>query len=79
MQVESEWDLVDWTRFASGLERAENDSDRGMNLGMPSESGSRPVEDRIHEHEERCQEQEDSLPMSSTKQVQVEGELDCSP
>ena len=42
-------------------------------------AGSRPVEDHILEHEEHCQEQEDSLPKSSTTQVHVEGELDCSP
>ena len=76
MKEESGWDLVDWTKLASGLERTENDSDRGKNLGTTGESGSRPVENRIHEHEERCQEQEDSLPMSSTKQVQAEEELD---
>ena len=37
---ESGWDWVDWTKLAGELERTENDSDRGMNLGMPSESGS---------------------------------------
>ena len=41
--------------------------------------GSRPVEDHTLEHEGHCQEQEDSLPESSTTQVLVVGELDCSP
>ena len=66
MKEESGWDLVDWTKLASGLERTENDSDRGKNLGTTGESGSRPVEDRILEHEERCQEQEGALPERST-------------
>ena len=70
---------MDWTKVACGLARTESEADRGTNLGTTGESGSRPVEDRILEHEERCQEQEDSLPMSSTKQVQVEREPDCSP
>ena len=73
------WNLVDWTKCAHGAGRAANESDRGTGLSETCAVGSRPVEDHILEHEEHCQEQEDSLPMSSTKQVQVEGELDCSP
>ena len=73
------WSLVDWTTSAYGPERTESEFDRGTYLSGTSASGSRPVGDHILEHEEHCQEQEDSLPKSSTTQVQVEGELDCSP
>ena len=73
------WNLVDWTQVAYGSERTENELDRGMDLSETGASGSRPVEDHILEREEHCQEREDSLPMSSTTQVQVEGELDYSP
>ena len=79
MKGEVGWNLVDWTKCAYGSERTENESDRGTDLSETCATGSRPVEDHILEHEEHCQEQEDSLPKSSTTQVQVEGELDCSP
>ena len=79
LKVEVGWNSVDWTTSAHGPERAENELDRGTYLSGTSASGSRPVGDHILEREEHCQEQEDSLPMSSTAQVQVEGELDCSP
>ena len=74
-----EWNVVDWTASAYGPERTESEWDRVMYLSGTSAAGSRPVGDHILEHEEHCQEQEDSLPKSSTTQVQVEGELDCSP
>ena len=64
---------------ASELERTASESDRGTNLGETGASGSRPVGDHILEREEHCQEQEDSLPKSSTTQVHVEEEQDCSP
>ena len=58
---------MDWTKGAPGAGKAANESDRGTDLSETGASGSRPVEDHILEHEEHCQEQEDSLPMSSTK------------
>ena len=79
MEEEAGWNLVYWTKLACGLGRTENELDRGMDLSETGASGSRPVEDHILEREEHCQEREDSLPMSSTTQVQVEGELDYSP
>ena len=66
MEGEAEWNLVYWTKFACGMGRTENELDRGTNLGTTGESGSRPVEDRILGHEERCQEQEGALPERST-------------
>ena len=74
-----EWTAVDWTTSAYGPERTEVELDHISYLSGTRATGSRPVEDHILEHEEHCQEQEDSLPKSSTTQVQVEGELDCSP
>ena len=73
------WNLVDWRTSAYVPGRTEIELDRVMYLSGTSAAGSRPVGDHILEHEEHCQEQEDSLPKSSTTQVQVEGELDCSP
>ena len=57
---------MDWTKVACGLARTESEADRGTNLGTTGESGSRPVEDRILEHEEHCQEQEGALPEKPT-------------
>ena len=74
-----EWNEADWTTSAYGPERTEVVLDHRPYLSGTRASGSRPVGDHILEHEEHCQEQEDSLPKSSTTQVQVEGELDCSP
>ena len=74
-----EWSAVDWTTSAYGPERTEVELDHISYLSGTCATGSRPVGDHILEHEEHCQEQEDSLPKSSTTQVQVEGELDCSP
>ena len=55
------------------------DSRLAWNLSMACETGSRPVDDPIHGHEERCQEQEGVLPRSSTLQDLVEEELGYSP
>ena len=74
-----EWSAVDWTTSAYGPERTEVELDHISYLSGTCATGSRPVGDHIREHEEHCQEQEDSLPKSSTTQVHVEGELDCSP
>ena len=74
-----EWSAVEEASFACGPERTEVEMDQISDLSGTCATGSRPVEDHILEHEERCQEQEDSLPKSSTTQVHVEGELDCSP
>ena len=79
LKVEVGWNSVDWTTSANGPERTESELDHGTYLSGTSASGSRPVGDHILEREEHCQEQEDSLPKSSTTQVHVEGELDCSP
>ena len=79
MKGEVGWSLVDWTTSAYGPERTEGELDHETDLSGARAAGSRPVGDHILEHEEHCQEQEDSLPKSSTTQVQVEGELDCSP
>ena len=79
LREEVGWSLVDWTTSAYGPERTESELDHGMYLSGTSASGSRPVGDHILEREAHCQEQEDSLPKSSTTQVQEEGELDCSP
>ena len=74
-----EWTVFDWTASAYGPELVEVELDQISYLSGACATGSRPVGDRIHEHEEHCQEQEDSMPKSSTAQVQVEVELDCSP
>ena len=66
MEEGSGWDWMDWTKVTCGWARIENEMDRGTNLGTTGESGSRPVEDRILEHEEHCQEQEGALPERST-------------
>ena len=66
LMVTSEWELD------------ECEQDHGSNLSEACVTGSRPREDRILEHEQRCQEQEDSLPRSSTSPDQVEAEQDCS-
>ena len=66
LMVTSEWELD------------ECEQDHGSNLSEACVTGSRPREDRILEHEQRCQEQEDSLPRSSTSLDQVEGGQDCS-
>ena len=63
-------------KIGLGSGMTEYGSSCDMNLGTPSESGSRPVEDRILELEEHCQEQEELMPMSSTMQGQVQKELD---
>ena len=52
--------------------------DHGLHLSEACVTGSRPEEDHILEREQRFQEQEDSLPRSSTSSDQVEGEQDCS-
>ena len=74
-----EWTGFDWTASASGQGQVEVDVDQISYLNGTYVMGSRPVEDHTLEHEEHCQEQEDSLPKSSTTQVHVVGELDCSP
>ena len=74
-----EWTGFDWTTSASGQEQVEVDVDQISYLSGTCVMGSRPVGDHTLEHEEHCQEQEDSLPKSSTTQVHVVGELDCSP
>ena len=73
------WSAVDWTTSAYGPERTEGELDHETDLSGARAAGSRPVGDHILEHEEHCQEQEDSMPKNSTTQVLVEGELDCSP
>ena len=57
---------MDWIEVANGSGRTESELDRGMDLSETGVTGSRPVEDHILEREQHCQEQEDSLPMSST-------------
>ena len=74
-----EWTGFDWTASASGQGLVEVDVDQISYLNGTYVMGSRPVEDHTLEHEEHCQEQEDSLPKSSTTQVHVVGKLDCSP
>ena len=74
-----EWTGIDWAASASGQEQVGVDVDQISYLSGTYVMGSRPVEDHTLEHEEHCQEQEDSLPKSSTTQVHVVGELDCSP
>ena len=74
-----EWIVFDWTTSAYGPEPVEVELDQISYLSGTCATGSRPVGDHILEHEEHCQEQEDSMPKSSTTQVHVEGELDCSP
>ena len=70
--------LMDWAWVTSEWELDECEQDHGSNLSEASVTGSRPNEDHILEHEQRCQEQEDSLPRSSTSSDQVEGGQDCS-
>ena len=74
-----EWTGFDWTASASGQGQVEVDVDQISYLSGTYVMGSRPVGDHTLEHEEHCQEQEDSLPKSSTTQVHVEEEQDCSP
>ena len=74
-----EWTGIDWATSASGQGQVEVDVDQISYLSGTYVMGSRPVGDHTLEHEEHCQEQEDSLPKSSTTQVHVVGELDCSP
>ena len=74
-----EWTGIDWAASASGQGQVGIDVDRISYLSEPCVMGSRLAGDRILELEERCQEQEDSVPMSSTTKVHVVGELDCSP
>ena len=74
-----EWTGIDWAASASGQGQAESDVDQISYLSGPYVMGSRRFGDHILEPEEHCQEQEDSLPMSSTTKVHVVGELDCSP
>ena len=62
-----EWSAVEEASFAYGPERTEGELDHETDLSGARAAGSRPVGDHILEHEEHCQEQEDSLPMSSTK------------
>ena len=69
---------MDWAWVTSEWELDECEQDHGSNLSEAGVTGSRPNEDHILEHEQRCQEQEDSLPRSSTSQDQVEGGQDCS-
>ena len=69
---------MDWAKVTLEWELDERERDRGSNLSEAGVTGSRPLEDHILEHKQRCQEQEDSLPMSSTSQDQVEGGQDCS-
>ena len=66
LKEEVGWSLVDWAVSASELVRTEIGSDHGTSLSETGASGSRPVGDHILEREEHFQEQEDSLPMSST-------------
>ena len=74
-----EWTGIDWAASASGQGLVEVDVDQISYLNGTYVMGSRPVEDHTLEHEGHCQEQEDSLPKSSTTQVHVVGKLDCSP
>ena len=74
-----EWTGDDWITSAYGPDQTEVELDHRMYLSGTCATGSRPVGDHTLEHDEHCQEQEDSLPKSSTTQDQVEGELDCSP
>ena len=69
---------MDWAWVTSEWELDECEQDHGSNLSEACVTGSRPKEDHILEHEQRCQEQEDSLPRSSTSQDQVEGGQDSS-
>ena len=55
------WTGFDWTTSASGQEQVEVDVDQISYLNGTYVMGSRPVEDHTLEHEEHCQEQEDSL------------------
>ena len=68
----------DWAWVTSEWELDECGQDHGSNLSEACVTGSRPRADRILEHEQRCQEQEDSLPRSSTSLNLVEGGQDCS-
>ena len=61
-----EWTAIDWVTSACGPERTEVELDHISYLGGTCATGSRPVGDHILGHEEHCQEQEDSLPKSST-------------
>ena len=70
---------IDWAASASGQGQVGIDVDRISYLSGAYVMGSRRVGDHILEPEEHCQEQEDSVPMSSTTKVHVVGELDCSP
>ena len=74
-----EWTGIDWAASASGQGQVGIDGDRISYLSGAYAMGSRRVGDHILEPEEHCQEQEDSVPMSSTTKVHVVGELDCSP
>ena len=69
---------VDWTEVTLEWGWDERERDRGSSLSETGATGSRPLEDHILEHEQRFQEQEDSLPMSSTSKDQVEGGQGCS-
>ena len=69
---------MDWAWVTSEGKLDECEQDHGSNLSEACVTGSRLKEDRILEHEQRCQEQEDSLPRSSTSLDQVEGGQDCS-
>ena len=60
------WTGVEWITSADGPDRSDGELDRRMYLSGTRSMGSRPVEDHILEHEDRCQELEDSLPKSST-------------
>ena len=70
---------TEWVAAASEQGQTEVDVDQKSYLSGPCVMGSRRFADHILEHEEHCQEQEDSLPVSSTPKGRVVGELDCSP
>ena len=70
---------IEWAAAASGQGQVEGDVDQKSYLSGPCVMGSRRFADHILEHEEHCQEQEDSVPVSSTTKDHVVGELDCSP
>ena len=70
--------LKDWAWVTSEWELDECEQDHESNLSEACVTGSQLKEDHILEHEQRCQEQEDSWPRSSTSQDQAEGGQDCS-
>ena len=74
-----EWTGIDWTTSAYGPEQVEVEVDQISYLSGTCVTGSRPVGDHILGREEHCQELEGSLPKSSTLQVHLEEEQDCSP